>query len=230
MAYTGRMASSRYSSMPLLRPLTRCLSHCMAAVAACLFLAGHAWGTTVYKTVDENGVVSFSDSAPADGEPAEALDIDVVEPQLDQTEQQRLEEMRKTTDRMVEDRLAREKHRAEMRKLQAQERAPSVDYPQPEPRYDYYYPTSVISTHSRRRDGRFGVYYRDDNFGAYYGSPARPHHPIARPPLRPGHGKPHRPEPRQAPVYNDYPASMVRKGYDPRVREVIETGHYPARR
>lgn len=216
--------------MSRLQPLRRCLSRCTAAVAAFLLLSAHAWGTTVYKTVDEDGVVSFSDSAPANGEPAEALDIDVVQPQLDQTGQQRLEDMRKTTDRMVEDRMAREKHRAEIRKLQAEERAASVDYPMPEPRYDYYYPTSVVSTHSRRRDGRFGVYYRDDNFGAYYGSPPRPQHPIARPPLRPGHGKPHRPAPRHAPVYNDYPASMVRKGYDPRVRTVIETGRYPARR
>lgn len=202
----------------------------IVALAACLFLSAHAAGTTVYKTVDENGVVTFSDAAPAGEASAEAINIDVVEPQLDETEQQRLEAMRETTDRMVEDRMAREKHRAEMRKLQAQEQAAQVDYPPYEPRYEHYYPTTVITTHSRRHDGRFGLYYRGDNFGAYYGSPPRPQHPVARPPLRPGYGKPHRPEPQQAPVYNEYPASMVRKGYDPRVREVIETGHYPARR
>ncbi len=188
-----------------------------------------ALATTVYKTVDENGVVTFSDAAPDDGAAAEKLDIDVAQPQPDSTGQERLEAMRETTDRMVEDRMAREKHRAEMRKLQAEQRVVEAAYPPAQPEYNYYYPTSVVSGRSRR-DGRFGLYYRGDNFGAYYGNrPVRPEHPIARPPLRPGHGDHYRPSPSQ-PVYNEYPASQVRKGYDPRVRRVIETGDYPQRK
>jgi len=192
-----------------------------------LLLAQAANTTTVYKTVDDNGVVTFSDTAPDSGTPVEALDIEVAEPQLTETEQQRLEAMRETTDRMVEDRMAREKHRAEMRKLQAEQQAAEVSYPADAPDYSgYYYPaTSTVISRRHRRDGRFGFHYRDDNFGIYYGN--RPEHPIARPPLRPGHG--HHP-PRQQPVYNEYPASLVRKGYDPRVRTVIETGRYPSRR
>lgn len=215
----------------------RLLYMLMPCILACLTPAA-AVATTVYKTVDENGVVTFSDSAPADNQPAERLDIEVVEPQLDETEQQRLEAMRETTDRMAADRMAREKHRAEMRKLRTEQQVAETGYPPGQPQAYYQPTTTIISSRSHwRHGGRFGVGYRDDNFGFYWGNrPPRPEHPIARPPLRPGHGK-LRPghgnnlnPPLRRPVYNEYPASLVRKGYDPRVRTVIETGYYPSRR
>lgn len=220
MSYTGAMAP-----IP-----NRLLSLLMPCVVACLSSAS-ALGTTVYKTVDENGVVTFSDAAPADNESVERVDIDVVEPQLDETEQQRLDAMRETTDRMASDRMAREKHRAEMRKLRNEQQVAEAGYPPAQPQAYYQPSTTVISSHSHRRHGgRFGVGYRDDNFGFYWGNrPPRPEHPIARPPLRPGHGN-NLNAPLRRPVYNEYPASLVRKGYDPRVRTVIETGYYPSRR
>ena len=65
---------------------------------------------TVYKTVDENGVVSYSDTAPAQDQQAEVMVIDVQAPADDELAQEQLEAMRETTDRMVTDRQQREKH------------------------------------------------------------------------------------------------------------------------
>ncbi len=83
-----------------------------------------ALGQTVYKTV-EDGVVSFSDTPPEDGA-AEVLTVDVPPPADDGVLEERLAEMRETTDRMADDRRAREKHRAEMRALNAPEPEPVV--------------------------------------------------------------------------------------------------------
>ena len=88
-----------------------------ALVLLCCLPAGAA---TVYRTVDENGVVSFSDMRPAGDTPVETMVINAQAPQVSEAAQQRLQDMRETTDRMATDRMAREKHRAEMRQLQAQ--------------------------------------------------------------------------------------------------------------
>ncbi|MEZ5501105.1 MAG: DUF4124 domain-containing protein [Halioglobus sp.] len=158
---------------------------------------------TVYKSVDENGVVSFSDTLPADDILLETMVIEIEEglaPSADA--QQRLEDMRATTDRMAADRMAREKHRAEMRQLDAQTDALQAEQDAPA-----FYDNSTI-------------------FTGYYGYPARrphyrprPEHPIARPPVRPP--VPGRP-PNATPLPgNDYPASLIRQGYDPKVREAL---------
>jgi hypothetical protein len=124
---------------------------------------------TVYKTVDEDGVVSFSDTKPISDEPVETLKINGQAPPVSADEQQRLEDMRETTDRMAADRMAREKQRAELRQQQAQASPAQPDY------------TDYMGSSSRNSD-----YY------GYYGYPIRrpvvrprPVHPIVRPPVRP---------------------------------------------
>jgi hypothetical protein len=83
---------------------------------------------TVYRSVDESGAVSFSDTPPAEDQDVEELTINVAPPQDPEAYQQNLEDMRETTDRMAEDRRAREKHRAEMRELAARN-APAQQAP-----------------------------------------------------------------------------------------------------
>ena len=123
---------------------------------------------TVYKTVDEDGVVSFSDTKPISDEPVETLKINAQAPPVSAEEKQRLEDMRETTDRMAADRMAREKQRAELRQQQAQAAPAQPDY------------TDYMGGSSRN----------SDSYG-YYGYPVRrpvvrpkPVHPIVRPPVR----------------------------------------------
>jgi hypothetical protein len=162
-----------------------------------VLLAHNSGADTVYRTVGEDGVVSFSDKAPEDTANTEKVNIVVAEPASDDTTQQRLEDMRETTDRMVADRMAREKHRAELGKLQAEQQYSndepyrmqgSVEY-----QSEYYYPQ-------------------------HYFRPIRPGH-------RPGHGnrpnRPNRPHIEPYPDYNDYPASLIRRSYNPQVREAV---------
>jgi len=132
--------------------------------------------STVYRTVDENGVVSFSDTPPAGDQPVEAMTLDVPAAQDPEVYQQNLEAMRESTDRMAEDRRAREKHRAEMRELAARSEPQQAQPPQ-----------TLVDQYST---GWYGSY----NSGGYYpsgrppwrpGYRPRPEHPIHRPPLRP---------------------------------------------
>ena len=164
---------------------------------------------TVYRTVDDNGVVSFTDIRPAGEVPVETLVIDARAPQVSEAERQRLQDMRDTTDRMAADRMAREKHRAELRQLQAQTQAqyqPPQEYP---------------------ADNNPVYWGYSSEYSGYYNYPARrpwkrrhrprPEHPIARPPLRlPAQG--HSSNIRTSLPGNNYPASLVRKSYDPKVR------------
>ena len=167
----------------------------VAAVRAglCLLIlwgcAHSALSETVYRTVDDNGVVSFSDTPPGNSSAIETLQVSVPETNPDDLQQDRLEQMRETTDRMAADRMAREKHRAELRKLERESQPSQVVTREPD--YDitlpYYYSSGW--RHSRPRPG----------------------HPIVNPPLRP---TPH--------VKRDtYPASLVRRSYQPRVREAF---------
>ena len=91
---------------------------------------------TVYKTVDEQGVTSFSDTPPEGQAKVEVLNIDVPPPQDPETYKEQLAAMRETTDRMAEDRREREKHRAELRAEKAKEQ-PQYSYQQNP--YPYYY-------------------------------------------------------------------------------------------
>jgi len=161
-------------------------------------------------------MVSFTDIKPASETAVETLVIDARAPQVSEAEQQRLQDMRDTTDRMAADRMAREKHRAELRQLQAQTQA------QYQPQYQTEYPADNNSRYLGYSSG----------YSGYYNYPARrpwrrkhrprPEHPIAghpivRPPLRlPERG--HSSDIRTSLPGNNYPASLVRKSYDPKVR------------
>lgn len=157
---------------------------------------------TVYRSVDENGVVEFSDTHPADAPFAQKLHIDTPAPQPDALQQQHLEEMRKTTDRMAADRMAREKHRAELRELETRSQ-PQLPSTEPDTIYIGGY----------RGGGR-------RHFPGY-DLRLHPEYPVARPPLHPSAGHPSAGRP--ATIYDDYPASLIRRHYDPRVREAFTT-------
>jgi len=175
----------------------------LVALWLSVFWSGIALATTVYKTLDENGVVSYSDTPPVEEVPVETMVIDVQAPQLNETAQDQLEAMRETTDRMVADRQQREKHRAELRQQQAQSQAPPqvVQYTNPDSYTGIssgYYPYPV---------------YRP-------GHRPRPGHPSVRPPLRP-----HKPVQLPAQIISpghNYPASLIRRGYSPPVRAAFE--------
>ena len=125
--------------------------------------------TTVYKTVDDNGVVSFSDTAT--GEDAEALQITVPPPRSVANHLESLEAMRETTDRMADDRREREKHRALLKEMEVK----SAPLPQPV----YNQGTTVISG---------GYYYPPGRPPWHPGYRPKPEHPIVYPPLRPDSG------------------------------------------
>lgn len=181
----------------------------LVALWLSVFWSGIALSTTVYKTVDENGVVSYSDTPPVEEVPVETMVIDVQAPQPGETAQDQLEAMRETTDRMVADRQQREKHRAELRQQQAQSQAPqqAVQYTNP----DSY--TGISSGYYP-----FPVYR--PGYRPHPGHRPRPEHPIVRPPLRP-HTPAQLPANVISPGYN-YPASLIRRGYNPKVRAAFE--------
>jgi hypothetical protein len=170
---------------------------------------------TVYKTVDEDGVVSFTDIKPTSENPVETLVIDAREPQVSEAERQRLQDMRDTTDRMATDRMAREKHRAELRQLQAQT----------QPQYQTEYPADNNPRHLGYSSGYSGYYNYPARRPWKRRNKLRPEHPnaghpIARPPLRlPARG--HSSDIRTSLPGNNYPASLVRKSYDPKVRAAL---------
>ena len=133
---------------------------------------------TVYRTVDANGVVSFSNTKPEGDAPVEALVIDTPAPQYGDAERQRLQAMREIAERMATDRMAREKHRAELRLLQAQtqSRYQAQDEPPPD--------------NTRRYIGFTSGY------SGYYNYPARrpwKHGQRRRPGYPPARRSPHRP-------------------------------------
>ena len=166
---------------------------------------------TVYKTVDDNGVVSYSDTRPPEDIPVETVEIATQAPQDSALAQQRLQDMRETTDRMATDRMAREKHRAELRKLQAQ------TPPQQQPAYQGYY----------------DPLYTGFSSSGYYNYPARrpwrrgykprPEQPVARPPLRrPGRawGQDYHTQFRRSFPGNKYPPPGIQSSHRSTVRAV----------
>lgn len=119
--------------------------------------------TTVYKSVDENGQVTFSDQPPASAERAETLVYDTGEPVSAEEAEARLQRMRETTDRMAEDRRQREAARSAARASRPAD-TPATAQSEPLP---VYYP----------------VYY-----GRRHRPVVRPpFRPPARPPIHPVH-------------------------------------------
>ena len=134
-----------------------------------------AQGQTVYKSVDESGNVTFSDTPPADSKDVEQIQVQAPAPQSSGEQQQALEDMRETTDRMAADRREREKHRAEMKQINARSTAAApTGSEQPDYSYqDYYSTVPGYGVRSRYYTGPHRPGYRP-----------KPEHPIVRPPLQ----------------------------------------------
>ncbi|WP_133300575.1 DUF4124 domain-containing protein [Seongchinamella sediminis] len=145
-----------------------------------LFAVATAQAQTVYRTVDESGAVSFSDTPPAGEQEVEELSLEVPPAQDPEAYTQRLEDMRQTTDRMAEDRRAREKHRVEMREIAAREAA-SRPAAQPD----------LVDHYSSSWSGTGGYYYPPGRPPWRPGYRPRPEPPMHRPPVQvppaPGH-------------------------------------------
>ncbi len=135
------------------------------ALFALLCLATPALSQTVFKHVDENGVVSFSD---VETEGAESMTLTVSEPPANaQQEQQALIEQQLTVAKALEEsRLAREDART--RRMEAQAKAqPKTVYYREEDRNRYW-------------GGGWGW-----GWSGHPRPPGRPVHPIAPPPSAP---------------------------------------------
>ncbi len=179
-----------------------CRARAGVVVAALgLLLAGAPLGaTTVYKTVDERGQVSFSDQPPPAGAAVEVLDYSVPEVTPTALDTARLEAMRETTDRMAADRREREAHRA---KLRAEARA-ALAVANPAPAYeDYYLPYRTVVR-------RGGILRPGWGYPPLHPVPPIVRPPGFRPPQHPGLPKVTRDI---ASRYNQYPATLIRKHY-----------------
>jgi uncharacterized protein DUF4124 len=147
------------------------------ALTALLATAVQANAQTVYKSVDQNGVVSFSDTAPTNDSEVETLELNTPEPGDVEQYNKQLQDMRETTDRLVADRKAREKHRAEMLELKASrktEQLPAYEYPLYPPSYNY---------------SRSYRHTRPPYYPGYRPTPAPPtHYPPLRPSIQPPPG------------------------------------------
>lgn len=151
----------------------------VAAVLAALVWSAYAVGqpAVVYKSVDDQGVVSFSDLPPQDTTAVEQLEIVAPSPHSTDEYQRNLEAMRETTDRMAEDRRAREKHRAEMRELAARTDAYRAAAEPPPAPVDRYLPTYTA--------GSYWPGYRPGHPPWRPGIGPVPGHPVVRPPIQP---------------------------------------------
>lgn len=190
----SQCASPDYSILPRMKAPHR--YHWLPALALVYCLPGLA--ATVYKSVDQDGVVTFSDTAPRENILLEEVEINFSSAPPSGEVQQRLEDMRETTDRMATDRMAREKHRAEMRELQA--KTDAMQAPQ--------YPES----YSGQDDPLIytsGYYGYDYPYRYRRPGHGRPIPPIYRPPLRP---------PGAAPDTENFPAPHIRPLFTPRTR------------
>lgn len=87
---------------------------------------------TVYVT-REDGVTSFSDTPPAEGEALETITVQAPPASDPEQFEERLAQMRESTDRMAAERRAREKHRAELRAAAREERQEPTQQPTPGP-------------------------------------------------------------------------------------------------
>ncbi len=189
--------------------LTAVAATALAATALAMLWCLPCFAATIYKSIDKNGVVRFSDTLPMDEILVETVEIEEPVSLPGEQAQQRLQDMRETTDRMVADRMAREKHRAELRQLEAQTNAQRMAQDVPD---------SVDSSPIFTGVNTWPVYVPWRPWRPGHHRP-RPEHPIAHPPLRPPVNT--RPPGMRPLPGNDYPASLIRKSYDPKVREAF---------
>lgn len=196
-------------------PALQRLLLCLTLLLAMSLQAPSVLAITVYKTVDANGRISFSDQPPAEDAEGdlevEVLDYSTPTVTPSALDSARLQALRETTDRMAADRREREAHRAKLRSEAAAARAAS----NPVPVYEGYYPNRVVV----QNDGFLGP-----GFGRpplWHPRPPHVQPPIARPPYLPG-----RPGYRAITRdtiqrYNEYPANLIRKHYKGGARRVF---------
>ncbi|MGB5441270.1 MAG: DUF4124 domain-containing protein [Gammaproteobacteria bacterium] len=159
-----------------------------------------ALAATVYRTVDANGVVRFSDSKPESDAPVETLVIDTPAPQPGDISRQRLRAMREISERMAADRMAREKHRLELRLLEAQIQPPQQPAYQPDDSPVYFtYPLGYSGYYNYPPPRSWKRWHRRQREHSITG-PSR---------YRPSQGQ--RTRARHLITNNDYPASRIRK-------------------
>lgn len=91
-----------------------------------------ATGATVFKSVDADGTVRYSDKPPADGGAIEEIDLPDRSPVTVPDTASLVEQMAATTKRLQDDRLEREKARQPAPKPQP------IYYPQPEQKRQYH--------------------------------------------------------------------------------------------
>ncbi len=186
---------------------------CLAPLLAMSLTAPPVLATTVYKTVDAKGRISFSDQPPptVDQVQVEVLDYSTLTITPSALDTERLQAMRETTDRMAADRREREAHRAKLRTEAAAARAATT----PAPTYEDYYPNRVVV----QRGGFLGPGFVRPPL--WHPRPPHGQPPIARPPYKPG-----RPGYRAITRdtiqrYNEYPANLIRKHYRGGARRVF---------
>ncbi len=158
---------------------------------------------TVYKSVDARGRVTFSDSPPEQAVSVEKLVLDVQAAAAPELYLARMAAMTEVTDKIAAARIEREQTRLESRRWQ-------------ENSYQQGQPTVVQD-----------AYY--SGYRSYAGAPRRtyrkrhhPTHPIVHPPLRPA-----RVAARGPALVSQYPASIVRRSYSPRVAAVFQNSPAP---
>jgi hypothetical protein len=137
------------------------------ALFGVLLLPCAAVAQTIYRHIDENGLISFSDVAT---EGAESLTLEVSEPRENAfDEQQALIEQQLTVAKALEEsRLAREDART--RRIEAQAKSqPQTVYHREDDRQRYV-------------GGRWGWW---GGYPGYPGHPGKPVHPIEPPPQKP---------------------------------------------
>jgi hypothetical protein len=157
---------------------------------------------TVYKSVDLRGRVTFSDTPPAQAVSVETLEVQVQSAADPELYLRRMAVMSELTDKIAAARVQREQQRLASRKQRA-EPGPGA----PAARQDVYY------------DGYYSGYY-NSYYNSYY-NPVRRRHRLNPYPVHPAARAPHPPL-RGPALVNQYPASLVRRSYSPRVAAVFQ--------
>ncbi len=149
---------------------------------------------TVYKSVDARGRITFSDTPPEQAVTIEKLVIEVQPAASPELYLERMAAMTEITDKIAVERREREQARLEIRQ-------------QAETRYIETSPVLVQGSYSG-----YGS-YSGQRRGYHRRNPHTPTHPIVHPPLQPLRGPA---------LVNQYPASLVRRSYSPRVAAVFQ--------
>jgi hypothetical protein len=175
-----------------------------------------ARATTIYKSVDAQGRVSFSDQPPAGADVVDVYEYHEPPPSRSALDVDRIEAMREVTERMAADRREREASRARARANRQAQAGPDAGngfYPQEYRGHDYkdygpgffYGYRPAVFPRRRHRPG---------------GHPPIAHPPIAHPPVvTPPLERPA--DSRHATRLNQYPASLIRSHYTSAARRVF---------